>query len=136
LQSFNSQWKLFSQENNLIASDCGDKFLYKRSAVSECYGSGSIFTLSDLGRLWGTKFDDDHFFEGTYANSWNINKDEISNNFSDSQKTMNPDGSVDIQLTLYFVSQTYLYYGILVIILILFVFLLKSISLFLRNKSS
>lgn len=47
-------------------------------------------------------------------NSFEVSKDYIVANFDESQYSENPDGSIDIELTLYFKPQAYFYLGIIV----------------------
>lgn len=134
LQSFNSQWKLFAQKTP-ATSWCKGKFLYQSHNALECDDANTFFNFSDLGMLLGSKFDKEHSMEGTYANAWNLSKNEILRTFSDGQKKVNSDGSVDIELILYFVPQTYFYYGIVIIILVLSGCFLKWLSIFRKNIS-
>ncbi len=49
-----------------------------------------------------------------YANQWTIDPDYIKDNYSTDYYTQNPDGSVDLELTLYFKPQSYFYLGLII----------------------
>jgi hypothetical protein len=49
-----------------------------------------------------------------YANGWTIDPAYIKQNFSKDQYHENPDGSIDLELTLYFKPQDYFYNGLMV----------------------
>ena len=59
-----------------------------------------------------------------YANGWAIDFQYIKDNYSPEYYTTNPDGSINIELVLYFKPQSYFYIGLIIsgTILILCIF--------------
>ena len=49
-----------------------------------------------------------------FVNSLDLSKEYIKANFDKSYYKENPDGSIDIELTLYFKPQSYFYLGIII----------------------
>jgi ABC-type uncharacterized transport system fused permease/ATPase subunit len=49
-----------------------------------------------------------------YANQWTIDPNYIKQNFDKSYYKENPDGSIDVELTLYFKPQSYFYLGLII----------------------
>lgn len=69
----------------------------------------------ELAYLWKKSiFEDTHQLINQYANSWTIDSDYIKQNFSKEYYKENPDGSIDIELTLYFKPQSYFYLGLII----------------------
>ena len=59
-------------------------------------------------------FDDTHCLVREYANGWTIDPEYIKQNFSKEYYNENPDGSIDIELVMYFKPQSYFYLGLLI----------------------
>jgi hypothetical protein len=59
-------------------------------------------------------FADTHKMVDDYANQWTIDPEYIKANFDKSYYKENPDGSIDVELTLYFKPQSYFYLGVLI----------------------
>jgi hypothetical protein len=59
-------------------------------------------------------FGGSHYLVDDYANGWTINPNYIKQNFDPSYYKVNPDGSINIELTLYFKPQSYFYVGLIV----------------------
>jgi len=49
-----------------------------------------------------------------YANGWTIDPEYIKKNFPKEAYTVNPDGSINLELTLYFKPQSYFYLGLII----------------------
>jgi hypothetical protein len=54
-----------------------------------------------------------------YANQWTIDPAYIRANYPRSYYSENPDGTIDVRMTLYFYPQSYLYLGYIVLVGIL-----------------
>jgi len=67
--------------------------------------------LIDKNYLLDNKY---HFKNDAGLNSFLIDPDYIKDNFDKSDYKQNPDGSIDVELTLYFKPQSYFYLGLLV----------------------
>ena len=72
-----------------------------------------------LWELYLTK-DREEFLVGShdvvfgYANGWTIDPEYIKKNFPKDAYTINPDGSINLDLTLYFKPQSYFYLGLII----------------------
>ncbi|MFA4817341.1 MAG: alpha-(1-_3)-arabinofuranosyltransferase family protein [Parcubacteria group bacterium] len=69
--------------------------------------------------FWDTLFgnalpEENHLKVNGYANGWTIDPEYIKQNFSKDYYKENPDGSIDVELTLYFKPQSYFYLGIII----------------------
>lgn len=94
---------------NLVFQDPFNKYwhLYLRP-ISESRNK-------ELSYLWQRPvFDDTHQLINQYANSWTIDPEYIKQNFSKEYYQENPDGSIDIEMTLYFKPQSYFYLGLII----------------------
>lgn len=87
-EPYSIKWKMYINKNNFL----GDlPYLYEK----DIYGNTHIRT--DI-----------------YKNGWVVDPGYIIKNFDKSLYKQNPDGSVDIELTLYFRPQSYFYLGLIV----------------------
>jgi len=116
LQNFNENWKLFSGANQVI--DCN---YLKRSELETKSCDDNKMTLlqfEDWKYLWKSPlFESSHQAKLGYANGWVISPDVIKSKVSNSDYTINDDGSLNFTLTIYFQPQIwYLLFGFLVIV--------------------
>jgi len=58
--------------------------------------------------------DEFHFENNALFNSFVIDPDYIKSHYSNSSYKENPDGSIDVELTLFFRPQSYLYFGLII----------------------
>lgn len=113
-QSHNSQWKLYlaSDPNNLW---CKQSEYYTYTKTTECEYTKKIFEISDLTYIWKKPiFEDTHTMVDEYANSWTIDPEYIKENYPKEFYKQNKDGSIDIEMTLYFNPQSYFYIGVII----------------------
>lgn len=105
--------------------------------ITECEHKQEFFQWEELSYLYKTPlFENSHHLVYDYANWWTISKDEVikyvDENYSKELQnewypkqlsnwktdykyyTLNPDGSIDIELTLYFKPQSYFYLGLII----------------------
>lgn len=85
------------------------------------HGSSNLVFLDPYHKQWDLLFSDGSpFLDGSqelvfgYANGWNINSDWIQKSFPEGSYTVNPDGSINLDLTLYFTPQKYFNIGLIV----------------------
>ncbi|VVA44300.1 conserved membrane hypothetical protein [Candidatus Roizmanbacteria bacterium] len=120
LQGYNEQWKLYLQSNS-DDKKCKSIKYYENVQTTECKSVEQKIDREELSYLYkNTIFDDTHKLVNQYANGWTINPDYIKQNFSKKLYKENPDGSIDIKLTLYFQSQSYFYLGIIITSIMIF----------------
>jgi len=100
LSSFHEAWYLYLTKN---VNNNG--FSPKRT----------IFEGEELSYLWKKPiFNNSHKIVYDYANGWEIDPNYIKINFDKSFYKENPDGSIDVELILYFKPQSYFYLGLVI----------------------
>lgn len=83
--------------------------------VTECSSDATFYAGGEISKLWEKPiFDDTHRLIYEYANAWTIDPEYIKANYSKEYYHENPDGSIDIRVTLYFRPQSYFYLGIII----------------------
>jgi hypothetical protein len=102
LEGFNKQYKLYLDNQNSNIQHYNDtQFKYA--------------TQRDTNILFQKPlFEDTHKLVYDYANQWTIDPEYIKANFDKSMYKENLDGSIDLELTLYFKPQSYFYLGIII----------------------
>ena len=74
-----------------------------------------VFELEDLSYLYRKPvFEQSHKLFYGYASSWLIDPNKIKDNFSTKYYQINPDGSLNMELVLYFKPQSLYYWSLLV----------------------
>ncbi len=129
LKSFHSEWKLYLEK--YPASPCNKTGEYSIDLYSmnlskndwngkmvECFHERKFFEGEELSYLWEkTVFDSTHKVVNEYANGWTIDPEYIKANYPYEYYRRYIDGSIDIELTLYFKPQSYFYLGAIISIL-------------------
>lgn len=114
LDSFNKDWKLYPNRHQSGALCTASEYL-EITNTTVCAEKRSYFALENLAYIYQDPiFDDTHIMNVGYANRWTIDPEYIKQNFSKDYYKENPDGSIDIELTLYFKPQSYFYLGLIV----------------------
>ncbi|MCL4385345.1 MAG: hypothetical protein M1326_03400, partial [Cyanobacteria bacterium] len=110
-QSYDAQWKLYlksNQEDNWI-EPIG---YYKDIKATEFMPAEKIFKLSDLSYMLKKPiFDGTHQMVKDYANSWTVDPQFIKENYPKGYYIENKDGSISLEMTIYFRPQSYFYGG-------------------------
>ena len=117
LEWFNPQWNLYLNPIDSNSKDCNiiQEYNNEGKNIKECEHTQKFFEGEELSYLWKQPvFEDSHKLVYDYANQWTIDPDYIKANFDKSYYKENPDGSIDIELTLYFKPQSYFYLGIII----------------------
>lgn len=131
--TFNNDWKLFLRSNPDI-SFC--KVLSQNSINKshECRSDFQYAQWEDISFLWGnTIFDSTHGLVNGFSNKWTVDPRLIKKNYPASFYKTNKDGSIDIELVLYFKQQSYFYVGLTISCL---VFIFATIYLFLMHRKN
>lgn len=119
VDSYHAGWKLFLSKNS--SSD----FCYERNKKTfrepyECSGDEKLFENEDILYLFKKDiFRTSHSLLDGYANKWTIDPSYVKKNYDSNYYTVNKDGSINIELTMYFVPQTYFYVGTIFTVLLL-----------------
>lgn len=118
LTSFHKGWNLYLSQN---ANDrrCQQlpvtNYEYEGKNITECLNKRTIFEGNELSYFYKKPiFDNTHTTVYNYANGWTIDPAYIKQNFDKSYYTENSDGSIDIEMTLYFKPQSYFYLGLII----------------------
>ena len=117
LQTYHNNWKLYLKPINSNTKDCNVIQEYNNDGknIKECEHTQKFFEGEELSYLWKKPiFEDTHQLVYDYANQWTIDPEYIKANYDNSYYKENPDGSIDIELTLYFKPQSYFYLGIII----------------------
>jgi hypothetical protein len=111
-QSYNPEWKLFLDKNP-NGLWCKPLFKYSLFPTTECVSKRTFFEGEELSYLIKQPLaDKSHVMVNDYANKWVINENYIKQNYSPDYYKVNSDGSINIELTMYFKPQSYFYIGI------------------------
>jgi len=114
LSNFRSSWKLYFNQISpyFISSNYINRNFYSDKK--------RFFEGDEIALIWKNAYPEKyHTIKNGYANGWKIDPSYIKATYSDKYYRLNPDGSINIQLTLYYQIQSYFYLGILLFICIL-----------------
>lgn len=119
VDSYHAGWKLFPSKNP-SPDFCTERNIKTTLRSVECDGEEKLFENEDILYLFKKDvFEASHSLLHGYANKWIIDPEYIKKNYDHSYYTVNKDGSINIELTLYFVPQTYFYIGTIFTIIFL-----------------
>ncbi len=117
LESFDKNWQLYPNQNP-SSSWCGnviEEYNQNESSVKECEPKQTFFQGEEFSYLYQKSiFENTHTMVYDYANQWTIDPDYIKQNYSKEYYKDNPDGSIDLELTLYFKPQSYFNLGLII----------------------
>ncbi len=108
LQSFDRGWKVYPIR---FREDwtCGVIEKFYEDEVKECHPLGGHKTLDASSYISNGDFVGSHLVYDGYANHWTMNMNEFIQNYPTSYYRKNPDGTIDVDLVLYYRPQMYLY---------------------------
>lgn len=102
LQNFNKDWKVFLGADAPLAN-CFSHIKNTYSNTVECINNMTLLEMDDWKYLWKPSlFESSHLMKWGYANSWEISPNEIRTNSSESDYSINADGSLNFTLTVYY----------------------------------
>lgn len=126
LENFHLWWKLYlEQYTSLDCTENGKIYNWTlswesniwtgRYHVTECPSKNQFYAGWELAKLWKKPiFDYTHTIIYDYANQWTIDPEYIKKHYSREYYKENPDGSIDVRMTLYFQPQSYFYLGLII----------------------
>ncbi len=126
--SFHEQWELYPSHltNNFT---CNSPRRLDNLKTVECAPEIIFFELGDLNYLWSKDlFRSSHVVNNNFSNKWTIDFDWIINNLSKDYYEINEDGSIDLELVLYYKSQVYFYIGITITIIVFLILIAIILS--------
>lgn len=102
LQNFNKDWKVFLG-SDATRENCQSNITNAFSNTVECINNVTLLEKNDWKYLWEPSlFESSHQIKWGYANSWEISPEEIRSNALNSDYSVNPDGSLNFTLTVYY----------------------------------
>lgn len=111
---FNDDIKLYLKRLNKDFV-CNESYYLDDLGVRESQQENIFFQLDDITSLWKKDvFSNTHTQDYGYANKWLIKTDLIKNEFDKEYYYTNDDGSIELELILYFKPQSYFYLGIFI----------------------
>lgn len=114
LESYHEGWKLYLVKHP-TDKWCEPIEFYENTNTTECEHTQKFSEGEELSYLWKEPiFDDRHKMVYDYANGWTIDAKYIKENYPKEYYTENPDGSIDMELVMYFKPQSYFYIGLLI----------------------
>ncbi|MEK7570694.1 MAG: hypothetical protein AAB553_00330 [Patescibacteria group bacterium] len=118
LTSFNKDWKVYLQRKK--ERSCNAKVNYSEKKT-ECLEEVALFEGEELAYLWEKPlFESSHQLSSGYANKWEIDPQFIKRNYSSDYYTLNKDGSMSVDMLVYYQPQSWFYLFLLVSSLSLF----------------
>lgn len=104
---------------------------------SECRSERKFTEGEELKYLFvAPLFDNTHKMVNDYANAWTADPEFIKNNYSSNYYKVNDDGSVDVELVIYFQMQSYLYAGMIITIIFLVGSIVILVLIFRKNNKT
>ncbi len=114
LESYHKDWKLYLVKNS-SSEWCKPLEFHNNTNTTECERTQKFFEGEELIYLWKKPiFDNTHTRVYDYANQWTIDSDYIKSHYSKDYYTENVDGSINIELVMYFKPQSYFYLGLII----------------------
>lgn len=114
--SFNTGWKIFLS-NEISDVNCNKFKQIEVDNIRECEEKFSYLDLNDISFSFRRPaFDETHKLYKEFGNVWTIDPEVIRSKFSSNIYSVNPDGSINLLLVLYFVPQNYFYIGTIIFI--------------------
>jgi hypothetical protein len=112
LESYSEGWELYLQKMPTKKWCEVDKYYEK---TTRCESKQILFEIEDILHSEKEKISGEtHKIVYDYANQWEIDSQDIKNNYSNEYYIENLDGSINIELILYFKPQSYFYWGSLI----------------------
>lgn len=112
--AYHSGW-LFFLNKNQGGDFCKIREKSSDGSVTECVDNFKYATGDELSYLFKKPmFNSTHKIHGDFSNEWIIDPEVIKDKYSPEFYTTNPDGSINIEMTFYFLPQSYFYLGLII----------------------
>lgn len=109
--AFNDGWKLYLDN---YKKPCQSLKIYTGN-IGECASKNTFLDGNEIKYLiTQSVFEKSHNTYGVYGNKWILDADYLKNKIDKKYYTVNKDGSVNFDLTLYFYPQLYFYIGLVI----------------------
>ena len=117
---YSDWWKVYVEPNTYDPISNEVEY-YRVTDTYERKYEEKIFEVSDLKYLLiKPVFDNGHKMVKDYANAWEVDSEYIKKNYSEKYYEINQDGSIAVELVIYFKIQSYYHYCLLIIIISFF----------------
>lgn len=130
--SYHNGWNLYPVE---FPSDdwCNNRLV--KNMITECNGGGSLFEGDELMYLFRKPiFSASHKpFTNYFVNSWLIDEKTVTG-LGSNYFHRNEDGTIDIEMVMYFLPQDYFYVGIIISVLAMSFVIVRQVSDIRRRK--
>lgn len=134
LDSVHGDWNLYLNKNPNLSS-CDPRVSFPEYKTTECKEEFKVYDddISFIQR--NSIFENSHAVENEFSNKWLIDPEFIKKNYDRNYYKLNKDGSIDIEMDLYFESQKYFYLGLGISLTVLIISFLYSIRLIKNEKN-
>jgi hypothetical protein len=127
--TFHEGWNLYLQPDT-DTFICENPQTIKDLKTTECKYDSKFLQIDDFNYIWRDPiFGSSHTINNGFSNKWVVDSDYIKKNFDKKMYSINKDGTLDVEMILYFKPQVYFYIGsaisILVLLVLSFLILLK-----------
>lgn len=110
--SFHNGWELYPVKNPDL-SFCKPFKKYDEFVTEECNPSIKYLDLKEIEYVSaGPVFDKSHSMLNNFSNKWTIDRRTFIEKLGSAYYKKNVDGSIDVEMILYFKPQIYFYYGL------------------------
>lgn len=111
LTSFNKDWKIYIQRKSNI--NCISEIAYSTKKI-ECLIPTKFFEGEELSYLWKKPlFENSHKLVNGYGNKWTLDIEFIKKNYDKRFYIINKDGSINVDLVIYYAPQSWYYFYII-----------------------
>lgn len=110
--SYHPGWKLYLTPQ--LDFRCTNKKLNKELAAAECIEKQELIPVDDVMLLTQKQVFNNTHKENVSTNMWDINPEYIKKNYGNNYYRINKDGTIDFNVTLYFLPQIYFYFGVVI----------------------
>ena len=112
LTNFNKDWKIYISKNDEMQCDSEMHYTNK---IKECVSYLKFFEGEDTSYLLKNAiFENTHKIANGYGNQWTINPLYIKTNLNKIFYTTNKDGSINFNLVIYYLPQSWFYLALLI----------------------
>ncbi len=119
IDSYHNGWRLYLEKYH-NPTNCIQHIVKTMNNVSECKSADLLFQWNDLSYLFRPSLaQTTHGFSTKYNNTWKVDPTVIQNQYNPSFFKKNPDGSIDVLISIYFIPQEAFYAGMLITAIVL-----------------
>lgn len=111
--SFHPAWKVYIEKKG-SSIVCDPRDIRKSVSGKECLRKKQFFLGDEMRYLFAKSlFDSSHAIDNGYANVWTIDPDFVRRHYDSEFYTTNSDGSLNLNLRIYYQPQSWFYFSVL-----------------------